>query len=336
MSSTTTRPRVVHPRRVTMLVVPPVEELDIVGPWEVFASVNSAVGDRGPAYSLELVTAGTRRLVRGDSGLTMVADAVYAKASGSPDTLVVVGGGGAIASRDRGISRWIRRKAVRARRVASICTGAFLLAEAGLLDGRRATTHWKYAQELATRFPKVAVDPDPIFVRDGNIYTSAGVTAGMDLALALVEEDCGSAMALRVARMLVLFLRRPGGQAQFSGALAAQACDVKPLRELAVWIADNLGLDLSVRVLAARVAMSERNFARVFRQQFGVTPARYVERLRLEAARRELELGDKGMDDVAHAAGFGSTAMLRRALTRRHGINPRAYRDHFRQRNSAR
>jgi transcriptional regulator GlxA family with amidase domain len=315
-----------------VFVVPPAEELDIIGPWDVFASVNGALGQQGPAYTIELVTAGTQRLFRGDSGLTIVADSVSTKVSGDPDTLLIVGGTGAVTSRDRRVSEWIRQKAKRARRVASICTGAFLLAEAGVLDGRRATTHWMYTREMATRFPKVTVDPDPIFIRDGNIYTSAGVTAGMDLALALVEEDLGGAMALQVARMLVLFLRRPGGQAQFSTSLSAQASEVKPLRELGVWMADNLGRDLSVSVLAARVAMSDRNFARVFSREFGVTPARHVEQLRLEAARRELELSDKGMDEVALASGFSSSELLRRAFVRRYRISPHTYRDHFSRR----
>jgi transcriptional regulator GlxA family with amidase domain len=312
-----------------VLAVPPAEELDIVGPWDVFASVNSALADHGPAYTIELVTGSTQQSFRGDSGLTIVADSVYTNVSGNPDTLVVVGGTGAITSRDRGISQWIRQKARGARRVASICTGAFLLAEAGLLDGRRATTHWKFTQEMATRFPKVTVDPDPIFVRDGHIYTSAGVTAGMDLALALVEEDLGSAMALRIARTLVLFLRRPGDQAQFSTLLSAQASEIKPLRELGVWLAEHLRQDLSVSVLAARVAMSDRNFARVFAQEFGITPARYVEQLRLEAARRALELSDKGIKEVALACGFRNAEVLRRAFLRRYSIPPHTYRDHF-------
>jgi transcriptional regulator GlxA family with amidase domain len=329
---TAQRPRRPHGYRVMVFVVPPAEELDIVGPWDVFATVNGALGERGPAYTIELVTAGKQRSFRGGSGLTLIADSVYTEVSGDPDTLVVVGGTGAVTSRDGKISRWIQQKAKCARRVASICTGAFLLAEAGLLDGRRATTHWMYAREMATRFPRVTVDPDPIFVRDGHIYTSAGVTAGMDLALALVEEDLGGAMALKVARMLVLFLRRPGGQAQFSTSLSAQASEIKPLRELGVWMADNLSRDLSVSVLASRVAMSDRNFARVFAHEFGETPARYTEQLRLEAARRELELSDKGLDEVALASGFSSAELLRRAFMRRYRISPRTYRDHFNRR----
>jgi len=318
--------------RIVVLAVPPAEELDIVGPWDVFGSVNSALREQGPVYNMELVTAGRHRTFRGDSGLTLSAKYRYTEVRGEIDTLVVVGGTGATTSRDRTVASWIHKAASRARRVASICTGAFLLAEAGLLDGRRATTHWMFTKEFAARYPKVQVDPDPIFIRDGNVYTSAGVTAGMDLALALVEEDLGSAMALRIARSLVLFLRRPGGQAQFSIALSAQASDFKPLRELQIWMAENLGQDLSVGVLASRVAMSERNFARVFARELGTTPAQYVEQLRLEAARRELELTDKSLEQIALASGFRSAEVLRRAFMRHCGTPPGLYRDHFSRR----
>ncbi len=318
--------------RVVVFTVPPAEELDIVGPWDVFSSVNSALREQGPMYDMDLVTAGRHRTFRGDSGLTLSARYRYTEVHGEIDTLVVVGGTGATTSRDRAVASWIRKVASRARRVASICTGAFLLAEAGLLDGRRATTHWMFTTELAARYPKVEVDPDPIFVRDGNVYTSAGVTAGMDLALALVEEDLGSAMALRIARTLVLFLRRPGGQAQFSISLSAQVSDFKPLRELQIWIAENLSRDLSVGALASRVAMSERNFARVFARESGTTPAQYVEQLRLEAARRELELTDKGLKQIALASGFRSIEVLRRAFMRYCGTSPSLYREHFSRR----
>ena len=261
--------------------------------------------------------------------MTLRAKYRYTEFRGEIDTLVVVGGTGATTSRGRVVANWIRKAAGRARRVVSICTGAFLLAEAGLLDGRRATTHWMFTRELAARYPKVKVEPDPIFIRDGNLYTSAGVTAGMDLALALVEEDLGSAMALRIARTLVLFLRRPGGQAQFSISLSAQASNFKPLRELQIWMAENLNQDLSVGVLASRVGMSERNFARVFARESRTTPAQYVEHLRLEAASRELELTDKGLKEIALASGFRSVEVLRRAFLRHYGTSPSLYRDHL-------
>jgi transcriptional regulator GlxA family with amidase domain len=210
-----------------------------------------------------------------------------------------------------------------------VCTGAFVLAAAGLLDGRRATTHWRSCASLARRYPQITVDADPIFVRDGNIYTSAGVTAGMDLALALVEEDHGREVALHVARELVLFLRRPGGQSQFSAQLAVQAADREPLRELQAWIADHLDQDLSIPALAARVAMSERNFARVFTREVGVTPARFVETARIEAARRRLEESSHGVEAVAAQCGFGTAESMRRTFLRRLRVPPSAYRHRF-------
>jgi len=222
----------------------------------------------------------------------------------------------------------LRATAPRARRVASVCTGAFLLARAGLLDGRRATTHWAWCEELARRFPQVAVERDPIFVADGNVRTSAGVTAGMDLALALVEEDLGPRAALEVARQLVLFVRRPGGQAQFSAGLAAQAQHA-PLRELQAWMADHLDADLGVEALAARAHMSPRSFARAFRRETATTPAAYVEALRVERARLLLETTPAAVTEVARACGFGTVETLRRAFARRLGVAPAAYRSRF-------
>ena len=213
--------------------------------------------------------------------------------------------------------------------MTSVCTGAFLLAEAGMLDGCRATTHWASCDELARRHPEVEVETDPIFVRDGNVITSAGVTAGMDLALSLVEEDLGREVALETARWLVLFLKRPGGQAQFSAQLAAQMADREPLRELQQWLPDNLGEDLSIPALARRACMSERNFARAFRAETGMTPAAYVEAARVERARRELETTDLPVDAVAARCGFGTVETMRRAFGRRMGVNPAAYRERF-------
>jgi transcriptional regulator GlxA family with amidase domain len=225
---------------------------------------------------------------------------------------------------------WLRETAPRARRVTSVCSGAFLLAEAGLLDGRHATTHWASCARLQEDYPAVTVEPDPIFVRDGNVTTSAGVTAGMDLALALVEEDLGRRVALEVARWLVLFVKRPGGQAQFSAGLAAQAADREPLRELQDWIADHLREDLTVRALAERSHMSERNFARAFRREIGMTPATYVEALRVERARAALQDSGAPMAGVAYDAGFGTVETMRRAFHRRLGVGPAAYRGRFR------
>src|SRR6202023_3971968 len=204
------------------------------------------------------------------------------------------------------VVQWIRKMAGRIRRIGSVCTGAMLLARAGLLDGRKVTTHWNWCELLAKKCPRADVDPNPIFIRDENVYTSAGVTAGMDLALALVEEDHGSALALQVARNLVLYLRRPGGQSQFSAALSLQLTDRRPLRELEAWALDNLNKPLTVPVLAQRVAMSPRNFARVFIKEMKTTPAKFVERLRVETARRRLEESQNSMEKIASEWGLGN------------------------------
>jgi transcriptional regulator GlxA family with amidase domain len=221
---------------------------------------------------------------------------------------------------------WLRRTAPQARRIAALCTGSFLLAAAGLLDGRRATTHWTCCGELARRDPRVSVDPEPIFVRDRNIYTSAGSTASMDLVLALVEEDFGARVALAVASNLVLFLKRPGGQAQFSAQLSTQLAERQPLRDLQAWILERPGDDLSVPALARRVAMSPRNFFRVFTQEIGITPARFIQRARVEAARRLLEDTRRSIDEIAAGCGFGSAETMRSGFQRVLGMSPQAYR----------
>ncbi len=211
------------------------------------------------------------------------------------------------------------------RRLGSVCVGSFLLAEAGLLDGRRATSHWKFSQELNKRYPKVNVVSAPVWVKDGNLYTSAGLSAGIDLALAWVEEDCGNAIATEVARELVLFLRRPASQAQLSVSLAAQADEMQSMQELRVWIAENLHRELSVQRLAERVAMSVRNFERVFAREVGMSPARYVRQVRVEAAQRMIERSGKGLDQVAAACGFSSADLMRRAFARTLGSTPRRH-----------
>ena len=219
-------------------------------------------------------------------------------------------------SAEQGLLRWLREQAGSVRRLGSICTGAFVLAQAGLLDGRRATTHWYFSQQLQHDFPSVRVDPEPIFIRDGNLYTSAGVATGIDLTLAMVEEDLGSDIALRVARGLVLYLRRAAGQSQFSTALAFQKSSRIPLRELPIWILEHLSEDLSVEQLAQRAAMSVRNFSRAFTAEYGVSPARFVERLRVETAERLMQDSEKSVKEIAAECGFGSPDTLRRALKR--------------------
>jgi transcriptional regulator GlxA family with amidase domain len=215
-------------------------------------------------------------------------------------------------------------------RLASVCTGAFLLAEAGLLSGRKVTTHWEYCAQLADQYPDVTVDPDPIFIKDGNLATSAGVTAGIDLALALVEDDLGRDAALLAARQLVVFLRRPGSQAQFSAQLSAQVADRQPLREVQQWIADHPAADLSVDALAVRARLSPRHFARAFAAETGLPPGRYVDRARLEAARRHLEDTAEGVEEVARGCGYGTTEAMRRAFVKALGVSPAEYRRRFR------
>jgi transcriptional regulator GlxA family with amidase domain len=272
--------------------------------------------------------------IRASSGLALVPDRALGRASSaentSIDTVVVAGGTGTPgASRDPQLTGWLRDVAATCRRMSSVCSGAFILAAAGLLDGKRATTHWSECDTLARRFPEVTVEDDPIFVRDGKITTSAGVTAGMDLALAMVEDDLGRDTALQVARWLVMFVQRSGGQSQFSSQLAGQLAERAPLRELQTWMADHPDADLSVPALAARSGMSDRNFARVFRREVGTTPAAYVEQVRCEAARRLLETTDRTVDDVARASGFGRPETLQRSFKRIMGVSPSHYRHHF-------
>ena len=314
-----------EPRRVVIVVFPGFQTLDAIGPAEVF---KAAAALEPGAYSVEVV-ARERDPLRSTS-VTLVPDRAFRGCRGPIDTLIVAGGPGSRdAARDPVTIAWVRSAAGRSRRVCSVCTGAFVLAQAGLLDGRRATTHWASCDRLAERYDQVAVERDPIFVRDGSVYTSAGVTAGMDLALALVEEDLGRRTALEVARWLVLFVKRPGGQSQFSTQLAAQAADREPLRELQDWIAGNLDADLTVPALAERAHMSERNFARAFRRELGLTPAAYVEVARVEAARMALETTATPVETVARQAGFGTVETMRRAFHRRLGVGPAEYRARF-------
>jgi transcriptional regulator GlxA family with amidase domain len=316
-------------RRIVLLVVPPVDELDLVGPVEVFGTANRLLGGRTP-YAVEVVTTARDRRIDGEYGLSLLAHRHYHDVDGRPDSVLVICGVGARTMRDRALFGWLRQVAATSRRLGSVCVGGFLLAEAGILDGRRATVHWRYAREFADRYPRVHVDPRPTWVQDGNICTSAGISAGIDLALAWVEEDFGTAAALKVARELVLFLRRPGGQDQVSVSLETQAAHTTSMHELQVWMADHLDQPLSVDTLAERMAMSARNFARVFGQELGTTPGRYLLQLRVEAARRLLEQTDKGLTQVASACGFGSADVMRRAFLRALGTTPLRYRRHFR------
>jgi transcriptional regulator GlxA family with amidase domain len=321
------------PRKVAIVVYPGVQSLDVTGPLEVFAGASQlirATARTEPAYEIRILS-GDGAPVRSSSGLTLVPDARVSATSSRLDTLIVAGGNGhAQAAADEHLVAWISRAAARARRTASVCTGAFLLARAGLLDGRTVTTHWASAQTLATLHPQVTVDPDPIYLRDGPIWTSAGVTAGMDLALALVEEDLDREAALTIARHLVLFLRRPGNQSQFSATLAAQQPEREPLREVQRLVVENVAGEHTVETMAAHASMSPRHFARAFRAETGVTPARFVERVRLEAARRRLEESGEPVATVAAACGFGTPETMRRSFLRALGVGPAEYRRRFR------
>ena len=318
-------------RRVVMLAMPCAEVVEVGGVLDIFHTVNERVGHAGArdmGYAVEVVSpVGT---VRAWPGLRLVADRSYRAVRGPIDTLIVTGiDGPEDARRDPELTRWLARIAPRTRRVVGLCTGSFLLAEAGLLDGRTATTHWAFCDELARRFPSVRVQPDPIYVKDGGVYTSAGATAGLDLVLALVEEDFGRRVALTVAQWMVVFLKRPGGQSQFSVQLSTQMADRAPLRELQAWALDHLAADLSVETLARRVNMSPRNFFRVFVREVGTTPGRFVERVRVEAARRLLEDTSRGVPDVATTCGFGSQETMRVAFHRAVGVSPNGYRSRF-------
>ena len=316
-------------RRVVILAYPGIQPLDVTGPAEVFSSAARFGPD---AYKVEVVAATREPIVAPGGGYGIAPTGTIADCRGPIDTLMVAGGLGVDrAVKDPSLVHWVRETAKQSRRATSVCSGAFLLAAAGLLDGRRATTHWAASHTLAGFFPEVDVDPKPVFVRDGDVWTSAGVTAGIDLALALVEDDFGAEVAREIARWLVVYLQRPGGQAQFSSHLEGVPASREPLRELQTWMADNLKDDLRVETLAARVAMSPRNFARAFHREIGLTPAAYVESLRVEAARQLLERGSEPVDNVAARVGFGTPETMRRAFARRVGVPPSEYRARFKE-----
>ena len=318
----------VAPREVVVIVYQDIQSLDVVGPVEVLSGANRLTGRAEYRIRLAAITDGP---VTSMSGLEIGVHERLDQVQRDLDTLLVAGGDGtAAAIADRPLLDGIARLAGRSRRITSVCSGSFLLAEAGLLDGRRATTHWRVCGLLAQLYPTVDVDPEPIFVRDGNVITSAGVTAGMDLALALVEDDLGRDVALAVARQLVLFLRRPGNQAQFSAQLSAQTAERDLLRDLQSGIAEHPGDNFTVAAMARRVGLSERHLARVFRDEIGVTPARYVERVRVEAARRRLEESDESIESIAAACGFGTAETMRRTFLRAVRTSPSEYRRRFR------
>jgi transcriptional regulator GlxA family with amidase domain len=314
-------------RSVLIVLFDGVQSLDVTGPLEVFA--HATAGDRA-AYQVRTASLGGAA-VRSTSGLRLTPDLDLRALAESeiPDLLLVPGGEGA-RHRLPELVGWLREYAPRVARTASVCTGAYLLAAAGLLDGRRATTHWGYCADLAAKYPAVTVDPHPIFIKDDDLATSAGVTAGIDLALALVEDDLGRDAALAIARALVVFLRRPGGQAQFSVQLSAQVAAREPIRDVQQWVCEHPAADLSVEALAARASLSPRQFARAFAAETGVPPGKYVQRTRLEAARRQLEDTAASVEQTARACGYGTPEAMRRAFIDALGVSPAEYRRRFR------
>jgi len=312
-----------------VLAFPNVQLLDVAGPVEVFHTANDQMARRRASspYTLRVIApAGAR--ISTTSGVVFMTEALPDPAE-PLDTLIVAGGQGVMsAAEDKGVVDWLRARAGAARRTVSVCTGAFLLAAAGLLDRRRAVTHWEYRDLLSRRHPDVTVERDPIFVRDGQVWSSAGVTAGIDLSLALVEEDLGREVALGVARHLVVFLKRPGGQAQFSTALSLQSADDR-FAGLHAWLAEHLAENLSLPRLAAQVGMSERTFLRRYREATGLTPGRALERLRVEAARQLLAESRLPTKRIAARCGFGTEETMRRSFVRLQGVNPHDYRQRF-------
>lgn len=303
-----------------------VQLLDVAGPTEVFDGARRALGNY---YSVRVASVGGHDIMT-SAGVRLGVQVDLAEFDADLDTVVVAGGWGyADAARDGETVGVMRRLSTRADRVASVCTGAFVLAEAGLLDGRRATTHWAYCEALAEAYPTVTVEPDAIFVRDGNVITAAGVTAGMDLALSLVEEDHGVQLARQVAQWLVVFLQRPGGQSQFSTWSRARAPGDDALRRLLADIAADPAADLSIPTMADRLSISPRHVSRLFARELGMPPGRYVERARVEAARMLLESSREGVDVIARRCGFGTAETMRRAFIRELNVPPSAYRDRF-------
>lgn len=320
------------PRRVMMLAFAQCQILDVTGPLEILASANEIDPAAAPAYEIELVAERAGPLTT-TAGLSLVAHRGFADVSAREltrvHTFMVAGGNGTLAAlRNRDLVSFVRRAGERAGRIASVCSGAALLAEAGLLDGKRATSHWNVIQTLARAYPRVTFESDAIHVRDGDIWTSAGITAGMDLAIALIEADLGREAALNVARRHVLYMMRPGGQSQFSAELMQQGAGVRT-EAAAIYIAANLAGDLRAATIAAAAGLSERSLLRAFRDELGVTPADYVERARVDLARRRLVVPGSAAKAVARQCGFSSAELMRRAFHRTIGISPADYRARF-------
>ena len=319
-------------RPISIIAFPGAEILDITGPHEVFFIANLILHkediSQDNIYPVTIL-AEQPGPVSTLSGLQIVADHSYKQIDEKCDTLLIPGGSVDQVLANTWIVDLVKEMAPKVRRLVSVCTGAFLLAESGLLDGCRATTHWNYCNEFTKKYPRVKLDRDRIFIKNNNIYTSGGITSGIDLALALIEEDWGQELALAVAQFLVVFLKRPGGQSQFSSYLASEATNRPDLRELQTWIMQHPEDNLNVEILAERMAMSPRNFARLFINETGMTPAKFVEMVRIDAARNLLETSKLPIDTVADKSGFKDSERMRRSFLRQLGVNPSDYRKRF-------
>jgi transcriptional regulator GlxA family with amidase domain len=324
------RPPGLPVRRVVIVIYPEVTILDATGPAEVFTTANNDAPETSPGYKVVFASRHGGP-VPSDGGIELHTVGLEEAAREPIDTLLVAGGFGVFeAAEDPVLCRWLKDEAKKARRVGSTCVGVFLAAAAGLIGDRRVATHWRWCAELQQRYPEIKVEGDPIFVNDRGFWSSAGVTSGIDMSLAMVEADHGHHVALEVARSMVVYLKRPGGQSQFSAALNAQAADrAGALGELHAWIEANLAQDLKVERLAERAGMSPRNFARVYRERFGTTPAKAVEKMRVEAARQLLESSGIAVARVAGLCGFGDDERMRRAFLRQVGVAPLDYRRRF-------
>ena len=321
-------------RRVVFLAPRSLQILDVAGPAEIFGRTEAVLRRLNlpvvGGYRVELASVDSGTAVQSSCGLSLSPSVFYKQIEGSIDTLLVAGGQGVEeAARDQDLLEWLRQAATKVRRIGSICTGAFPLAGAGLLDGRSATTHWQWCDLLRSLFPNVRVDAERIFIRDRDISTSAGITAGMDLALSMVEEDHGYRVAMQIARELVMFLRRPGGQSQFSTALAAQLLDNDRFKDLIPWMLAHLQEPLRVEDLASQAGMSVRHFSRVFTERTGSSPAAYLEQLRVEASCRRLEESSRGTKEIAIECGFGDADGMRKAFRRVLNTTPELYRQLF-------
>jgi transcriptional regulator GlxA family with amidase domain len=321
-------------RHIVIIAPPKTSVLDVTGPLEVFSKaadyINLYCQHITGSYIVHVLSTQSSKVVHTSSGLPIVCEGTVRSINYKVDTVLVAGIPNAPENMvGKETLNWLKENSGSIRRVGSICAGAFILAEAGILNGRRATTHWRVCEKLARYYPKVKVESDPIFVKDGHIYTSAGISTGMDLSLAMVEEDFGRDIALSVARQLVLYLKRPGNQSQFSIILAHQKADYQPIREIQDWIMEHLDEELGIEMLAEKASMSARNFARVFLRESGITPAKYIEKLRLETARRRLEETRLTLDEISNECGVGSADALRRLFLRYMKTTPSDYRRSF-------